>query len=114
MQFKLLTTVALATLAVAVPTDPPPTDQCNAPNNLECCNSVQAPTNSGLIGTLLGLLNISVGDITGLVGLTCNPISLIGGGNSWYAISFLEHSRAVTDSAHQQRPNCLLPEQLLR
>ncbi|EAU87426.1 CoH2 [Coprinopsis cinerea okayama7 len=82
MQFKFLTTVALATLAVAVPTDPPPTNQCNAPNNLECCNSVQAPTNSGLIGTLLGLLNISVGDITGLVGLTCNPISLIGGGNS--------------------------------
>jgi hypothetical protein len=35
------------------------------------------------VASLLGLLGIALGSVTGLVGLTCSPLSIIGaGGNS--------------------------------
>ena len=54
---------------------------CNT-GPIQCCNSVQAASNSAL-ASLAGLLGIDLGSITGLVGLTCSPISVSGlGGNS--------------------------------
>ncbi|KAK7438441.1 Hydrophobin-3 [Stygiomarasmius scandens] len=79
----LVVAITAASLAVAVPTDggAQPASQCNT-GALQCCNSVQA-ANSSAVSTLAGLLGIVLGPITGQVGLTCNPISVIGvGGNS--------------------------------
>ncbi|KAJ3516277.1 hypothetical protein NLJ89_g1223 [Agrocybe chaxingu] len=81
MQFKVsaLATIALATLAVATPVKRQ--GQCNT-GPIQCCQSVQTAGSSPLAG-LLGLLGVVVGPIDALVGLTCNPISVIGiGGNS--------------------------------
>ncbi|KAF9528995.1 fungal hydrophobin-domain-containing protein [Crepidotus variabilis] len=58
-----------------------PSNQCNT-GSLQCCNSVQAANSSSITG-ILGLLGVAVGSITGLVGVTCSPLSVIGiGGNS--------------------------------
>ncbi|KIM39530.1 hypothetical protein M413DRAFT_415466 [Hebeloma cylindrosporum] len=60
----------------------PRTDgQCNT-GSIQCCNSAVAATNPAA-SALLGLLGVVVGSVTGLVGLTCSPITAIGvGGNS--------------------------------
>ncbi|KAJ3564671.1 hypothetical protein NP233_g8148 [Leucocoprinus birnbaumii] len=60
--------------------NPIPASQCNT-GPIQCCNSVQA-ANSNPVSSLLGLLGIAVGSVTGLVGLTCNPITVIGGGGN--------------------------------
>ncbi|KJA28140.1 hypothetical protein HYPSUDRAFT_156544, partial [Hypholoma sublateritium FD-334 SS-4] len=58
-----------------------PSNQCNT-GALQCCQSVQA-ADTPSVATLLGLLGAAVQGITGQVGLTCNPISVIGvSGNS--------------------------------
>ncbi|GLB42536.1 putative hydrophobin [Lyophyllum shimeji] len=55
--------------------------QCNT-GDIHCCNSVQEADHPS-VGGLAGLLGIALGPITGQVGLTCNPISVLGaGGNS--------------------------------
>ncbi|EGO01039.1 hypothetical protein SERLA73DRAFT_179079 [Serpula lacrymans var. lacrymans S7.3] len=54
--------------------------QCNT-GDLQCCNSVESASSSG-VADLLGLLGIVLGDITGLVGITCSPLSIIGLGSS--------------------------------
>ncbi|THV02182.1 fungal hydrophobin [Dendrothele bispora CBS 962.96] len=80
MQFKLLALSALATLAAATPLETRQ-GQCNT-GSIQCCNSVQS-ANTGLVQGLLGLLGVAVGSVTGQVGVTCSPISVIGaGGNS--------------------------------
>ncbi|KAF9560603.1 fungal hydrophobin [Agrocybe pediades] len=58
-----------------------PANVCST-GSLQCCNSVQAANSSSIAG-LLGLLGIVVSSVTGLVGVTCSPLSVIGvGGNS--------------------------------
>lgn len=90
MQFKFaaLTTLAVATLAVATPArrndGSGPSNQCNT-GTLQCCDSTQtaASASSSLLG-LLGLLGVVVGSVTGLIGVTCSPITAVGiSGTSW-------------------------------
>ncbi|TFK64948.1 fungal hydrophobin [Pluteus cervinus] len=53
--------------------------QCNT-GSLTCCASTQSASSVGalsLVGIVLGLLGIVVGDLTGEIGLTCT--SVIGG-----------------------------------
>ncbi|KDR81077.1 hypothetical protein GALMADRAFT_1121962 [Galerina marginata CBS 339.88] len=86
MQFKVLSALAFATLAAATVApvrrnDAPPASQCNT-GDLQCCNSVQSASSSS-VASLLGLLGVVVGSVTGLVGVTCSPITAIGvAGNS--------------------------------
>ncbi|KAF8625626.1 hypothetical protein AX17_006811 [Amanita inopinata Kibby_2008] len=51
---------------------------CNG-GTLQCCNQVEDSKNLDKSTTLiLALLGINVGDLTGLVGITCSPITVIG------------------------------------
>lgn len=57
-------------------------NKCNV-GELQCCNSVQS-ANSDAVAKVCESLGIAAGSVTGLVGLTCDPVSVIGvGGNSW-------------------------------
>ncbi|KAF4614951.1 hypothetical protein D9613_003327 [Agrocybe pediades] len=84
MQFKLATALAFVTLAAATVTPvrrTEPASQCNT-GDLQCCSSVQSASSPSVAG-LLGLLGVPLGSVTGLVGLTCSPITAIGiAGNS--------------------------------
>ncbi|KAF9442160.1 fungal hydrophobin, partial [Macrolepiota fuliginosa MF-IS2] len=54
---------------------------CNTGSQL-CCNSAQS-TSDPVTALLTGLLGLNLGSITGLVGVTCSPLSVAGvGGNS--------------------------------
>ncbi|KAK7036698.1 hypothetical protein VNI00_011363 [Paramarasmius palmivorus] len=55
--------------------------QCST-GPIQCCNSVKA-ANDPSIATVLSGVGVNVQDITGQVGLTCSPITVIGvSGNS--------------------------------
>ncbi|KAF9450196.1 fungal hydrophobin [Macrolepiota fuliginosa MF-IS2] len=81
-KIALFVTSAFVLAAVAAPGGPANVgDQCNV-GQINCCNSVQESSNTG-IQSLLGLLGVALGSVTGQVGLVCDPISVIGvGGNS--------------------------------
>ncbi|KAI6144925.1 hydrophobin 2 [Pisolithus tinctorius] len=53
--------------------------QCNG-GTINCCNSVQDASSSS-VTSLLGLLGLSAGSITGQVGLNCSPLTVIGVGS---------------------------------
>ncbi|KAL0948091.1 hypothetical protein HGRIS_010712 [Hohenbuehelia grisea] len=59
--------------------------QCNTGPVL-CCNSVQNATAASVVSTanMLGAASLlgSLGSALGLVGLTCNPINIIGAGGT--------------------------------
>ncbi|PFH50613.1 hypothetical protein AMATHDRAFT_75507 [Amanita thiersii Skay4041] len=77
----LVLVVPLLVSASAIPRTGPSISQCNV-GSVQCCNSVQSASHPS-VTSLAGLLGLDLGDITGLVGLTCNPISVLGiGGNS--------------------------------
>ncbi|KAL1670832.1 Sc4 protein [Schizophyllum commune] len=50
---------------------------CNS-GPVQCCNKTTTVENAQKEGLLGGLLGIVVGPITGLVGLDCSPISVVG------------------------------------
>ncbi|KAK1215708.1 hypothetical protein PQX77_021670 [Marasmius sp. AFHP31] len=53
--------------------------QCNT-GTLQCCNSVTTAKDP-VASLLIGLLGIVLQDVNVGVGLTCSPITVIGGGN---------------------------------
>ncbi|KAL0948211.1 hypothetical protein HGRIS_010817 [Hohenbuehelia grisea] len=82
MYARTATLLALPLLAAAtaIPRTEP-AGQCNT-GSIQCCNSTKKASDP-VVGILAGLLGIVLGPITGQVGLTCTPLSVIGlGGNS--------------------------------
>ena len=71
-------TTTVTVTATATATEP--VSQCNT-GSLQCCNSVQSASSSGVPG-LLGLLGIVLQDLNVLVGLTCSPLDILGLGNA--------------------------------
>ncbi|KAF9062284.1 fungal hydrophobin [Rhodocollybia butyracea] len=100
MQLKLtFVSAALATLALAspAPRDEPASSCYTGP--VQCCSSVQTASQAvadPFTLMLLGIVGIPVGNVTGLVGLTCSDISFDGGG-TWQAI--FQSSVCCTDNA---------------
>ncbi|KAF9056827.1 fungal hydrophobin-domain-containing protein [Rhodocollybia butyracea] len=84
MQFKLaFVSAALATLALASPTARnEPASSCST-GPVQCCQSVQTTTqaanNAGVLA-LLAVIGVALGDVTGVIGLTCSGINIAGGG----------------------------------
>ncbi|KAF8895194.1 fungal hydrophobin-domain-containing protein [Infundibulicybe gibba] len=81
--FAMLPLLAAATAVPRTTTPTTPASQCNT-GDLQCCNSSQesSDTSAGL-NTLLSLLGVVVGDLTGVIGVSCSPISAVAvGGNS--------------------------------
>ncbi|KAK0434475.1 hydrophobin [Armillaria borealis] len=74
--FTLLALPLLAT-ATAIPRD---SATC-ASGTAQCCQSTQSPTSASM-QTLAGLLGIVLGGLTGNVGLTCSPITVLGLGTN--------------------------------
>ncbi|KAF4575160.1 Hydrophobin [Pleurotus pulmonarius] len=80
MLFNIFVAAALASLAAATPTrrNEPAGGSCST-GELQCCSSVQSPDSKSLT-SLFALLGVVVGDITGLVGVTCSPVTVVGAG----------------------------------
>ncbi|KAF5361841.1 hypothetical protein D9756_002077 [Leucocoprinus leucothites] len=79
--FFVLPFLAAATAVPRTDGDTMPASQCNT-GPIQCCDSAQAAT-SPAVTTLAAALGVVVQGVTGLVGLTCSPIDIIGvGGNS--------------------------------
>ncbi|KAJ7364749.1 hydrophobin, partial [Mycena albidolilacea] len=75
-KISLAVTAVLATLAVASPTNSPPTAPPGTTN--QCCTSVQQSNSAGL-GSILGLLGVVLNAVVP-IGLGCSPIT-VGGNN---------------------------------
>ncbi|KAJ7573058.1 hypothetical protein C8J56DRAFT_805357 [Mycena floridula] len=74
MQFKLSAiALVLATLAVATPTSRNTADT-------ECCNSLE-DASSPIAVAILKLFGIDPSGVTGLIGVDCSPITVVGAGN---------------------------------
>ncbi|PBK73266.1 fungal hydrophobin [Armillaria solidipes] len=83
--FSRLTALAVLALPFFVAASPATTTtvtggSCNT-GSAQCCKSVQDPKSSA-VQQALGLLNIPIGTITAGVGLTCDPITVIGLGTT--------------------------------
>jgi len=76
-----LSVLAMPLLAAATPVELVARQTCST-GTAQCCESVESATSGGLVSLLLGLLGVVVGDITGQVGLTCSPVTVIGVGSS--------------------------------
>ncbi|EJD01684.1 fungal hydrophobin [Fomitiporia mediterranea MF3/22] len=73
-------TTSTVTVTAPASTSTQPASQCNT-GDLQCCNSVQSSDSSGLAG-LLSLLGVVLQGVAVPVGLTCDPISVIGLGSN--------------------------------
>ncbi|KAH9479137.1 Fruiting body protein SC1 [Psilocybe cubensis] len=79
----LVLALPLLAAATAVPRNSGdgPSNQCNT-GTLNCCDQTLSATASST-NLLLGLLGIVLGPVTGLLGLSCSPIDVLGiSGNS--------------------------------
>ncbi|KAI0826603.1 fungal hydrophobin-domain-containing protein [Trametes gibbosa] len=72
-------TLALPLLAAATPVELEARQTCST-GAIQCCSSVESAS-SASGNFLLGLLGIVLGDITGLIGLNCSPLTIIGVGS---------------------------------
>ncbi|KAI0696459.1 fungal hydrophobin-domain-containing protein [Cytidiella melzeri] len=79
MKFAVATLLALPLLAVATPTSLQARQSCDT-GSIQCCQQTLVGTSSDAT-TLLGLLGIVIGDITGLLGIGCSPVSVVGVGS---------------------------------
>ncbi|KAG7085688.1 hypothetical protein E1B28_003233 [Marasmius oreades] len=73
----LLTSVIIA---VASPVPGGDSSVCST-GPVQCCNSVQS-SDTPLAAGLLGLVGAIVGPVTTQVGITCSPISVLGGASN--------------------------------
>ncbi|KAH7912638.1 fungal hydrophobin [Hygrophoropsis aurantiaca] len=72
--FRVLAPLCLASLALAG------TTQCNT-GSAKCCDSTQTATeaeNSGLLSSV----GLNLGDVTGLLGVNCDPLDILALGAS--------------------------------
>ncbi|KAF8661474.1 hypothetical protein AX16_001311 [Volvariella volvacea WC 439] len=91
---KLSLAVSFASFALVAPLVAsaavlPRQGNCNT-GSLQCCNSVQSST-STTVAQLAGLLGIDLGSITGLVGLTCSPLSILAPNNQSAALEIASY-----------------------
>ncbi|KIP08222.1 hydrophobin [Phlebiopsis gigantea 11061_1 CR5-6] len=83
MKLTTASILALPLLAVATPLEVRQNGSCDT-GSLQCCQSTVSTTSTNgqdLLGTLEGLLGVVLGDVTGLLGLGCSPISVVGVGS---------------------------------
>ncbi|KJA22758.1 hypothetical protein HYPSUDRAFT_40550 [Hypholoma sublateritium FD-334 SS-4] len=77
----LLLALPVLAAATAVPRNDPtsgPSNQCNT-GSLQCCQSTQSASSpSTLLSIIFGLLGVVVDGLTGQVGVTCSPITVVG------------------------------------
>ncbi|KAF9036294.1 hypothetical protein BJ165DRAFT_1507790 [Panaeolus papilionaceus] len=66
-------------VASAVATPTPIENSCNT-GPVQCCNSLNAPGSAGYAEGL-GLIGVVVQNLSGQVGLQCNPVTAIGVGS---------------------------------
>ncbi|KAK0184183.1 hydrophobin [Armillaria mellea] len=79
--FTLLALPLLATATAVLPRTDGAAGCATGP--VQCCNSVQNPSNLTPFATgRLGLLGVVIGDLTANVGVTCSPITVIGVGGT--------------------------------
>ncbi|KAK0472764.1 hydrophobin 2 [Armillaria novae-zelandiae] len=75
-------TIAVLTLpALASATALPRGEGSCSSGTLQCCQSVQDPSSTP-VQTVLAPLGVNLGDLTADVGLTCDPITVIGAGSN--------------------------------
>ncbi|KAH7906670.1 hypothetical protein BJ138DRAFT_1117362 [Hygrophoropsis aurantiaca] len=72
----LVPVFALAAIAMPAELDTRDNSQCNT-GSIQCCDSTQSSTDASTT-FLLGLLGVVLGPVTGLIGLDCTPVSIIG------------------------------------
>ncbi|KAF8187192.1 hydrophobin-251 [Pholiota molesta] len=77
-KLALFTAASMAVFVAAAPANI--YDSCNT-GPVQCCNHLQSSDTPGF-SELLSLVGVSLSGITGQVGVTCTPISVIGGGAS--------------------------------
>lgn len=84
MQLTLTSVVTLALAAVAVQSSTVPAkrggESCST-GPVQCCNSVKKKDDPSLTSTYESL-GITVQDVTGDVGVTCSPITVVGAGGT--------------------------------
>ena len=71
-----LSTLLLATFAAAAPGGNTGTTCSTGP--VQCCNTVQSASDPAVAG-ILGLLGVVLQDLNVDVGVTCSPVTVIGG-----------------------------------
>ncbi|KAF5320948.1 hypothetical protein D9619_001626 [Psilocybe cf. subviscida] len=75
MRFAVATLLALPIFAAATAVPVTSRDECSG-GTINCCNSTQLSTAANL-GSLGGLLGISLPNLGGLIGLTCSSIAAL-------------------------------------
>ncbi|KAK0434414.1 hydrophobin [Armillaria borealis] len=83
ISFTALLALPLLATATVLPRGGGDGAACTATGTVQCCASTQSPTDlSAPVSTLLGLLGVVVGQLTGNVGVSCSPITVIGVGGT--------------------------------
>ncbi|PBK61822.1 fungal hydrophobin [Armillaria solidipes] len=79
----LLALPLLATATTIIPRGGGDGAACTATGTAQCCDSTQSPTDlTAPVVSLLGSLGVVVSQLTGNVGLSCTPITVIGVGGT--------------------------------